>query len=301
MGRLVEKSVGGLNVQGFSLAGEETVLAVPELNVCFDVGRAPREIISIDNVCLSHGHMDHAAGIAYYFSQRNFIGTAPGRVILPAGLASPINRLMDVWGEIEGHPSPAVIVPVEPMQDVELRRGLIVRPFAVNHAGGALGFTLIDVRHKLRPEFHGLLGPEIVALKKKGVEIEQQVEYALITYTGDTAWGRFLEHPFVRDSQVLAIECTFFEPDHRSRARAGRHIHIDDMPRVMEAAPTAKILLTHFSRRTDLRVAKRMLEKMLKPEDFARITLLMERPPRPRGREGRPPHEPSEKREAEST
>ena len=66
MGRLVHKTLGRIKILGFSLAGEETVVAVPEYNVCFDIGRAPREVISIDNVCLSHGHMDHAAGVAYW-------------------------------------------------------------------------------------------------------------------------------------------------------------------------------------------------------------------------------------------
>ncbi len=82
MGRLIEHVVSGVRIAGFSLAGEETVVAAPEHNVCFDVGRAPREIISIDNLCLSHGHMDHAAGIAYYLSQRHFIGNSPGRIIV---------------------------------------------------------------------------------------------------------------------------------------------------------------------------------------------------------------------------
>ena len=66
LGRLIEKTPGGIRVLGFSLAGEETVVAAPEYDVCFDVGRAPREVISIDNICLTHGHMDHAAGIVYF-------------------------------------------------------------------------------------------------------------------------------------------------------------------------------------------------------------------------------------------
>jgi len=106
MGRLVHKEVGGIRVVGFSLGGEETVVGVPEYSTCFDIGRAPREIISIDNVCLSHGHMDHAAGIAYYFSQRAFLGNSPGRVIAHHGLAPHIQALMAVWADIEGHPSP---------------------------------------------------------------------------------------------------------------------------------------------------------------------------------------------------
>lgn len=280
MGRLVHKEIDGIKIAGFSLAGEETLVAVPEFGVCFDVGRAPREIISIDTVCISHGHMDHAAGVAYYLSQRTFIGNAPGRVIVHRNLAHSFQKLMDIWGDIEGHPSPGQILGVEHLEDVPLRRGLLVRPFDVNHGASALGFSLIEIRHKLLPEYHGLTGPELVALKKKGVAIEQNVEIPLVTYTGDTALGPFLELDFVRESKVLIVECTFFDRDHRHRARAGRHIHIDDLPAVLAAVPHAQVLVTHVSRRTDLRSARRTLDRVIRGDDRERITFLMERPPR---------------------
>ena len=152
MGRLVEKTLAGIRILGFSLAGEETVVAAPEYNVCFDVGRAPREIIPIDNLCLSHGHMDHAAGLAYYLSHRGFIGNSPGRVILPKPLAEPVERLMEVWADIEGHPSPAEIIGVEPLADVPIRRDLTIRTFETNHGTPSLGYTVIEERHKLKPE-----------------------------------------------------------------------------------------------------------------------------------------------------
>ncbi len=100
MGRLVKKELAGIGIIGLSLAGEETVIAAPELNVCFDIGRAPREVISIDNVCLSHGHMDHAAGVAYYLSQRGFIGNAGGRVIVHRTLAQSLQK---AHGNLGGH------------------------------------------------------------------------------------------------------------------------------------------------------------------------------------------------------
>src|SRR5436853_2892428 len=100
--RLVEKRVGDVLLQGFSLAGEETVIALPEMGLAFDIGRGPREIISLETICLSHGHMDHAAGIAYYFSQRNFQGMSAGTVLLPHKLVAPIHDLMHVWARIEG-------------------------------------------------------------------------------------------------------------------------------------------------------------------------------------------------------
>lgn len=283
----MHKEVDGIKVVGFSLAGEESVVALPEYNVCFDVGRAPREIISIDNVCLTHGHMDHAAGIAYYFSQRGFLGNSPGRLIVHHSLAPLIEDLMKTWARIEGHPSEIEVVPVEPMQDVPIRRGLIVRPFAVNHVRTSLGFSVIEIRHKLKAEFHGKTGPELVALKKDGVEIEERTECPMATFTGDTALGRFLHHDFVRQSRVLIVECTFFESEHEVRARAGRHIHAEDLPEILACVPEAQILLVHLSRRTDFRTAKKTLLELVKPDDVERITFLMERPPRPqRGGDG---------------
>ncbi len=275
MSRLVRKHVDGIELLGFSLAGEETVIAAPGFNMCFDVGRAPREIIPIDNVCLSHGHMDHAAGVAYYFSQRKFVGIGPGRLIVHRGLAPVIRRLLEAWAVIERHDTPADIIGVEAGQDVEVRRGLVVRPFAVNHCDFALGYTLIEIRRKLKPELRGKTGPELVGLKHAGASIEDDIEIPLVTYSGDTTAGRFLELDFVRDSRVVLLECTFFEKAHLDRARAGRHIHVADLPRVMEALPDARIVLTHVTRRTDMRTAERELGRTLRSGDLDRVTFLM--------------------------
>lgn len=280
MSRLVEKEIGGVKLVGYSVAGEEAVIALPEHNVCFDVGRAPREIISIDNVCLSHGHMDHAAGVAYYFSQRGFIDLPAGQLIVHRGLAQALQRLMDVWSDIERNPSLFKINGVVHLEEIELRRGLFVRAFTTNHTDTSLGFSLIERRHKLKAELIGKTGPELVALKKAGIAIEDETEVVLATYTGDTAIGRFLELDFVKRSQVLLVECTFFDEEHRSRARAGRHIHVEDVPKVCAAVPDAQIVLTHVTRRTDMRLAKRLLQKVLSPQDAERTCFFMDRPPR---------------------
>lgn len=288
MSRLVTHQVGNLRIEGFSLAGEETVLIVPELNVCFDPGRAPREIIAIDHVCLTHGHMDHAAGIAYYLSQRNFVGIAPGRVIVHRDLAQPIQRLMAVWADIEGHPTPGEVVGVQPLEDVPLRRDLVVRPFSVNHDRCSLGFSVIERRHKLKAEYSGMTGPELVALKHQGVTIDEWREITLVTCSGDTALGRWLEHTFVRHTEVLLVECTFIDEDHVDRARGGRHIHVRDLPMILDAVPDARVVLTHLSRRTDLRRAKEVVQRFVGRSAMERILFLMDRPPkgRPQPRDG---------------
>ena len=50
-------------VQGFSVAGEQTVVHVPELEVAFDVGFCPRVLVPCPSIALSHAHMDHIGGV----------------------------------------------------------------------------------------------------------------------------------------------------------------------------------------------------------------------------------------------
>lgn len=273
-----------LRLVGSSLAGEETFIVAPELNLAFDMGRAQREILGVDHVFLTHGHMDHAAGIAYYFSQRMFIDNQPGYLYAPVSLVEPIQRLLRVWEDIDGHEPPAHVQAAEPGKDIPLRRNLIVRPFAVNHpcrrqdraVVPALGYTAIEIRQKLISEYQNLTGPQLVELKKQGVQITRQVEIPLVTYCGDTAAGDFLDLDHVRNSRVLLLECTFVEPEHRERARAGNHIHIDDLRSIVPRLNNERIVLIHLSRRTSLSVARNLLQRELGAEQSARISFFME-------------------------
>src|SRR4030081_1656173 len=89
--------LGMHTVIGYSVAGEETVVQVPELNVCFDIGRAPYFALTSDFCCITHGHMDHWAGLPYYLSQRYFQGMKPATVFLPEPLEQPMDRMLRCW------------------------------------------------------------------------------------------------------------------------------------------------------------------------------------------------------------
>ncbi len=267
----------GFTVAGYSVAGEETVICVPELDVVFDIGRAPRESLAMNHVLLSHGHMDHAAGIGYYFSQRDFQGIAGGTALVPAPLEGPLRNLMAAWARVEGHPSPHTIVPMTAGDEYEIRRNLLARTFATRHVGASLGFTMIDVRKKLREEFIGLDSHEIVQLKAKGVEISNVLEVPLITYVGDTARGSYCDLPYVRNSRVLLLECTFFDDEHIRRARKGKHIHVTDLPEILEGMDNEHIVLTHVTRRTHMGTARKLLRKALRKDQLDRISFMMSR------------------------
>lgn len=274
---LVKHTLDSLELIGYSVAGEETVIAVPPLNICFDIGRAPEPALSMDNILLSHGHMDHAAGITYYFAQRDFQDIPCGTALVPAPLVGPLEQLMSAWGRVEGHVPPHNFVGMKPGDDFEIHRNLIVRAFGTRHIRGSLGFCIIDVRLKLKQEYLGLTGPQIVELKKKGVEITNRVEVPLVAYLGDTAAANYSDLACVAGAKALLIECTFFDDEHMDRARAGKHLHVRDLPGVLEGMQNEKVILVHVTRRTNLGVARKILRKTLNKDLLERTTFLMSR------------------------
>lgn len=266
-----------LTIAGYSVAGEESVILVPELDIIFDIGKCPREALALNHVLLTHGHMDHAAGIAYYFSQRDFQGISGGTALVPQALVDPLEKLMSAWSRVEGHPSPHKIVGMGHEEDYQVRRGLVARAFETRHVGATIGFTMIDVRQKLKEEYAGLDSRALVELKGQGKQITRRVEVPLVTYFGDTAPSNYSDLPYVRDSEVLLVECTFFDEDHVRRARLGKHMHVRDLPGLLEGMNNRCIILTHLTRRTNMAEARKILRRALPKDVLEKIVFLMSR------------------------
>ena len=262
---------------GYSVAGEETVVGMPQLDVCFDIGKAPDQVISINNVLLTHGHIDHAAGIAYYLSHRNFNGQSPGTVLVPAHLIPPIKQLLNAWGKIDGNAVPGNLVPVQPGDEYQVKPNLFVKVFPTKHQRGSVGYAVIERRKKLRIEYAGLTGPQIVELKRQGVEIEYQLDIPIVSYLGDTQYVDFSQLDYVARSKILISECTFYETEHVERAEAGKHMHINEFADLTARMENEHIVIVHTTHRTPLRDVRTILKNSLPPEVYDKTTLLMGR------------------------
>jgi ribonuclease Z len=269
--------IDDLTILGYSIAGEETVVGIPQLDVCFDVGKAPEQLISVNHVLLTHGHMDHSAGFAYYLSQRNFCGLPAGTILAPANLIRPMQEILDLWARVDGNRIPAKLVGMQAGEEYQIKPNLYARTFPTKHTPGSIGFTVLEKRKKLKPEFIGLTGPQIVELKKQKIEIDTVLEVPIVTYFGDTQYVDFAKLDYIVKSKILIAECTFYEDEHADRAEAGRHMHITEFASLMERLQNEHIIVSHITQRTPMPEIREMLEKHLAPEVFAKVKILMDR------------------------
>lgn len=274
--RFAKIGLGAYHLIGYSVAGEESVVQVPELNVCFDIGRCPYFALTSDYVCITHGHMDHLAGLPYYLSQRYFQGMKPGTVILPAELEQPVDRLLRCWRDVERQGTPYKLIPMRAGELHEVRRDFGIRALATHHGGPSLGYALLSIREKLKQEYVGTPGPELAAMRKRGVQIQYRIEVPLFTYLGDTTAGPVFDHPDVQNAEVLITEVTFFEADHRLKAKAGRHLHVEQFIQLLPKLKNKDLVLIHVTRRTGIARAKRALRKRVGDERMQHIHFLMD-------------------------
>ncbi|MHC4624581.1 MAG: MBL fold metallo-hydrolase [Planctomycetota bacterium] len=274
---LARVKIDEMEVIGYSVAAEETVVAMPQLDVCFDIGKAPDQIVPINHILLTHGHMDHAAGIAYYLSHRHFCGQSPGTILAPGNLLGPIREIIDAWGRLDGNKIPGNLVGVKAGDEYPIKPNLFTRVFPTKHSRGAVGYSVIEKRKKIKPEYAQLTGPQIVKLKKQGIEIDYPLEIPIVTYLGDTQYVDFSQLKYIVESKILIAECTFYETDHSGRAEAGRHMHINEFAELMEKLQNEHIIITHTTQRTPMREIRKILKEVLSPEKYKRIILFMDK------------------------
>ncbi|MEO8347714.1 MAG: MBL fold metallo-hydrolase [Acidobacteriota bacterium] len=245
----VRIEAGGLEIEGVSIAGHESFYKVPAFRCLLEFGRAPDDVVAFSTICLTHGHLDHAAGLAHHASRRRLARMPPARVFAPEEAVPDLEAWLAISQRLENVDYGVHVTPAVPGENVLLRNDLSLRFLPGRHRVPTVGYLFSEIRRKLADELIGRPGEEIAALRAGGMEVTRREEIPLLAYPGDCGVEIFDAAPELFRARVLLIECSFVGPEDRDRAREYAHIHLDDIIERASLFENEAIVLTHFSLR----------------------------------------------------
>ncbi len=243
-------SLASIDVLGVSVAGVETCIELPRLDLAFDIGRCPLSAVSRSRVLITHAHMDHLGGIVYHANQRKLRHLPPATYYVPPQCAEGVRDLFACFERLDGNPLGARVVPLGPGDEAALSRDRVVRPIPAVHRIESQGYAIWCRRKKLLPEHVGRSGAEIAKLRRGGAVVDEVRELPEIVFTGDTRAEMIDREPVVRRARLLIVEVSFL--DERvpvEKARQGGHLHLDEVIERADVFENEAILFTHFSAR----------------------------------------------------
>lgn len=254
----------GLTVEGYSRAAVQTYWRIPEMKLGFDLGAQPWDFMGTPNWFVSHTHLDHIAALPVYVARRRMMRMDPPTIYVPATAVDGIQRLLRAVSRLDRGRLPCELVAVEPGDQVDLSRELVVTVSAAAHTVPSLCYLVWERRRKLRPEFHGLPGEKIRDLRLSGVDVTHELRLPKVGYLGDSAPRGLDQNPDFYQAEILIMEMTFVAPGHRrEKIHKLGHIHLDDVVARKDAFQNQVIIAGHLSTRYSNKQVHRWVDRAL--------------------------------------
>ena len=266
-------SHGDLKFHGLSLSGIRTSIALPEMQLAFDVAQGYPFLLPIKKFFISHGHLDHVAGLPYIISQKVLFHMPTPEFYMPPSLVEPLQKIMDLWQKIEDHQYKCHFVGVG-NDEIEVNPYHFVRPFPTFHRIESFGYTLFNRHKKLAAKYTGASKDEILKARARGEEINEVVETPLVSFTGDTKVEFLFERPWIKKSKILFLEATYLDDKKTiDQARKWGHTHLDEVIPLLPSIESEKIVLIHISSRYSYEHALDIVRRRVPREYHERVVV----------------------------
>lgn len=247
-----------LTITGYSTALFSTWYFIEELGLLFDCGDGLTSTLlqksrKIENVFISHADRDHLTGLLQ-FNQLNARQGLP--VIHYPWDCGSFPALKEFSTQFDPHVKGAIWIPVTDKDKIWIKKDVYVEAIRNNHVSAnqhsykSLGYRVVNVKSKLKPEYLTLPASEIKkAIETLGKEATYtNVETILLSYSGDTPCENF---EFWNNSKILIHEATFLggEEDKNIHTHGNKHSHLEEVIKSVSAINIERLVLGHFSSR----------------------------------------------------
>ncbi len=256
----------GYKFEGISEGGIRTSIAMPSLSLLFDIGNLPVDHAHLENLLLTHGHLDHSAGVPYYISQRSLRKLKAPNIYVPIDLYEDLQNILKIYQKIEGFDYLYNLNPVKINEFIPINANVSFKALKTFHRIVSQGYTVYDKNKKLKEEYKNLSRDEILSLKMKGLELQEEKYTPIVSFSGDTKIEYVLENEDVANSKILFIECTYLDDKKNvEKAREWGHIHLDEIIQNANSFKNEKIVLIHFSKRYSYKTIKELVYSKIPP------------------------------------
>lgn len=259
---------------GLSLSGIRTAIAMPEFSLSFDVAQGYPYLLTLKRFFISHGHLDHAAGIPYIISQKAMTNQDAGKFYMPPTLIEPMTNIMREWEKIEGHKYKFEFIPVKADDEFEINHQYYVKAFPTTHRIESFGYTLFETTKKLRSDLQGMTQEQIVDLRRKGEEVNELHHNPIVSFTGDTQIEFLDTRPWIKKSKILMLEATYLDSKKTiANAREWGHTHLDEIIPRLDEIEAEQIVLIHISSRYPDHEALQLIKSKVPEKHHSRIVI----------------------------
>ena len=247
-----------MTITGYSTALFATWYFVEEWGILFDAGDGLISALlqksrKIDHVFISHADRDHLTGLLQF----NQLNARPGFPVIyyPADARS-FPALEQFSKQFDVQVERTVWTPVTQGEEIAIAKDLVVIPVRNGHVPveqhiiKSLGYKVVQVRKKLKPEFAHLSGEELRQLGERiGREnLSYEIRENLLAYSGDTPVE---ECDKWDNTRVLIHEATFLGGGEQIKERGygNKHSTLEEVMEMVAALSIGSLILGHFSSR----------------------------------------------------
>jgi len=265
-------------LKGFSIAALRTNFFIKELNIMLDAGLSAN--LNPDHIFVTHTHTDHSANLPFHLYSVNQI-----KVYVPEESLNKFKNYVESGHNLSTESDDAEYDSSDSYLFVKVKAGdkfqieqrgqkIEMETIQCYHTVPCVGYGFIEKRFKLKEEYLGLTGKEIVQLKKDGININREVENPFLCFLGDTDKTVLLDETIYKYNTIM-IECTFLPigvTDDIPQADKTKHIHWKYLEPVINSHPDNFFILYHFSQRYTRDEINNFFHQMNLPNVFAWVS-----------------------------